>query len=242
MMNVDCQEILDTLGYIAAQRRSVNLLTNFRGVPIEITAHLMRIARLPVQVHLFAHHRQIVALQTAALVLVQSELFHRPVAARVARLDPLRQTLSLGELAYTSGSMGQRRHPRAQPEHPLSAELNIDDGFRLNGRVIDVSLDGLSICITPDPLPVDQIFSPGTPLQVDLGLPGQTGQIVDLQIPAQVAYATPCSEPHCTRIGLLTRPEDAAQHLLRRYIFDRQTAILAEIQALNQELLQPIPA
>jgi hypothetical protein len=242
-MQVEPVDILTTLAYIAAQRRSITLLTNFRGVPIEIRAHIMRLNRLSGQLHLLACQRQVVALRPDQAVLLQSELFPRPVTAQVARLDLQRQTLVLQKLAYSCGSVGQRRQPRVQPESPLSAELRLKDGFTLKGRVIDLSPDGLSVSLHSQLLPPEQPCSPGCQLEVALGLPAGEAEIVDLQLPAQVAYlAADAQLPGYVRLGLVTQPRGRDQAVLRRYIFDRQTVILAEIQALNQGLLEVVTA
>ncbi|MBN1668671.1 MAG: PilZ domain-containing protein [Anaerolineales bacterium] len=242
-MQVESIDIFTTLAYIAAQRRSITLLTNFRGVPIKIRAHMMRLNRLSGQLHLLACQRQVVALRPDQAVLLQSELFPRPVTARIARLDLQRQTLVLQALAYSSGSVGQRVQPRVQPESPLSAELRLNDGFTLKGRVIDLSPDGLSVSLPSQLLPLEQPCLPGCPLEIALGLPGWEGQIVDLQLPAQVAYRVEDVQlPGYTRLGLLTQPNEHDQMVLRRYLFDRQTVILAEIQALNQGLLEVVTA
>lgn len=242
-MHAEHIEICTALAYIADQRRAITLLTNFRGVPIEIRVNLIRLNQLSGQVHLLAYQRQVMALQPDQTVLLQSELFPRPVTAQVARLDLQRQTLVLQALSYSSGSMGQRRQPRVQPESPLSADLKLTGGFCLKGWVIDVSPEGLSVSLHAERLPPEQPCSPGCALEVVLGIPGPQDEIIDLQLPARVAYLTAdAQQPGFIRLGLLTEPSQSEQALLRRYVFDRQTAILAEIRALNQGLLEVVTA
>jgi len=74
-------------------------------------------------------------------------------------------------------------------------------------------------------------------LPVSTPVPSQ-GAIHDLSVPAQIAYVY--ENQQTCRIGLLTFLEEPDLEILRRYIFDRQTEILNEIQQMNSALLEAL--
>ncbi len=233
------RKIIEDLSYIAAQKRTVNLISNFRGIPINLSASVIRYSPSTQKVRLCIHHRQIVSIKTADQILVQSDLFPEMVIANIDQIDFRSKIISLRNLGYVSGSMGNRKNIRVQPESPLIAEINSDHGFNLLGEIIDISLEGLSIQLDQDSLPKDDLFIPQSSVKIQLGLPGSgNDSIHDMTIQAEVAYIKE-SQQTC-RIGLLTFPGEYDQQVMRRYIFDRQTAILNEIKHINNALLQNI--
>jgi hypothetical protein len=229
--------ILENLMYIASQKRTVTLITNFRGVPIALSALVIRSSQNGGRVRVCVNHRQIVALKTADQALMQSDLFSDTVMAQIDQVDLHTHMVTLGNLRYVTGSMGQRKNVRVQPESPIHAELIAKHGFSLRGEVIDISLDGLSVRLSKSDLPTDDFIVPQTFVEIRLGLPGsQPDSIHDLSIQAQIAYLK-AGSTFC-RIGLLTFPDAADIQTVRRYIFDRQTEIFNEIQQMNRALLE----
>ena len=80
------------------------------------------------------------------------------------------------------------------------------------------------------------LFTPQASVEISLALPQQDGVgLQDIKIQAKVAYVNDSQRTY--RIGLLTFPTDPDKDILRRYIFDRQTEILAEIQRMYNRLL-----
>jgi hypothetical protein len=236
-------EILDHLSYIASRGRKIILVTNFRGVPINLCAQIVRTSSATGEVQIFLHHRQIVSLQITTQTLLQSELFPRPVIANVTALDLYNYMIRLGGLAYVSGSMGERKSVRVQPEAPIHVEMKTENGYSISGEIIDISLDGLSIRFNLSRLPSPDVLAPGSCVQMTLGLAVTQGtEILDIQMPAKVAYLNPGENESCCRLGLLTEPAQADQPMLRRYIFDRQTEILEEINQMNNAWLEDMPA
>ena len=231
----DPQVILDDLKYIAARKRTVTLVTNFRGVAIQLSAFVVQISQASQRVRLRVNPRQVAAIQSGDLVLVQSDLFSKTVMAEIAQISRRSQIVVLENLRYATGSIGKRKYLRVQPETPILVEMVTAHGFNLLGEMIDLSLNGLSVRLPVGTLPTRDLLAPETSIEVHLGLPGHGERIHDLKLPAKVAY-TKINRQTC-RVGLLTTPGEADQHILRRYIFDRQTEILNEIQRLNGDLL-----
>jgi len=238
-MDEEFREILDNLNYVAAQNRTVNLITNFRGVPINLSASVIRCSETRGSVRLSVHYRQIVSLKIADQILIQSNLFPKMVVADIGEVDLQKKIISLNNLRYVTGSMGNRKNVRVQPENPLHAEIITDKGFSVLGEIIDISLDGLSVYLEKVALPGDELFIPTMCVEIRLGLPGTDKiSIHDISVAANVAY-TNQNGSHL-RMGLVASLNEADQQIMRRYIFDRQTEILNEIQQMNSAMLEAV--
>ena len=233
------QKILNDFAYIASKRRMVNLITNFRGIPINLTVSVIRCSSAKRKVRLYALHRQIVSLKNTGKIFVQSDLFPHMVIADIDHIDLHTKIIILGNLCYACGSMGQRKNVRVQPENPLHAEIETDHGYKLSGEIIDLSLDGLSVGVQHDALPDDDLLAPQTSVEINVALPvGDQGSLRDIAIPAKIVY-TKQGQQTC-RVGLMTCLDEIDREILRRYIFDRQTEILEEIQRMNNGMLETL--
>ena len=232
-------KILEDLTYIASQNRTVNLITNFRGIPINLSASVIRCSPITKRVRLCVHHRQIISLKASDQILVQSDIFPNMVNADIDQVGLHSKIIGLQNLRYVTGSMGNRKNMRVQSESPLHAEIITSHGYNLLGEIIDISLDGLSIYLQKESLPNDDLFAPQTPVEIRLGLPGaDKNSIHDMTIQAKIAYTKEGQQTY--RIGLLTFLDEPDQQVMRRYIFDRQTEILNEIQQMNCSLLERV--
>jgi hypothetical protein len=186
---------------------------------------------------MYIHHRQIFSLKPNDQILLQSDLFPEMLIAEIDHVDLHSKTTDLLNLRFVTDSMGNRKNVRVQPESPLHAEIIANHGYNLLGEVIDISVDGLSIQIQNESLPNGELFSPQNSIEIRLGLPiSDLNMIHDMNIRAKIAYAK--ENQQTIRIGMLTFLDPPDQEIMRRYIFDRQTAILNEINQMNNALLQ----
>ena len=120
-------------------------------------------------------------------------------------------------------------------------------GYSLQGEMIDISLDGLSIRMAKDQFPQDDLYMLESPVEIHIGLPvyfpgnlpiSSQNAIYDISVQARIAYTKESQQTY--RMGLLTFFKESDLSVLRRYIFDRQTEILNEIQQMNCALLEVI--
>jgi hypothetical protein len=223
------RSILENLQYIATQQRTVTLISNFRGVPIQLVAFVIRSSQNG-GVRLCINHRQMIALKVADQTLVQSDLFSEMVIADIDQVDLHTNIVTLSNLQYVTDSRGKRKNVRVQPESPIHAEIIANHGFNLLGEVIDISLDGLSVRLSDNnlglsiqlsdsSLKIADLLKPQTSVEVRLGLPGSEQDLIhDLTIEAKIAYVN--ANRNAYRIGLMT--------------------YLHEIQQMNHSLLQAV--
>jgi hypothetical protein len=225
-------KIIGLIEYIATQKRKLKLITNFRGVPIDIDAGIIRCSSNTGNVRLGVHRWQIAPLNTANTIFIESDLFPNLLAAEIEHLDLAKGIVTLQGLRYVIGSMGNRKNIRVQPENPILTELILGYGYRLQAAIADISLNGLSINLAKDEFPQENLFVLQIPVEIRLGLPvPEEKTIHDINVQGMIAYINESQQSY--RIGLLTFLKELDLGIVRRYIFDRQTEILNEIQNLN---------
>ena len=232
-------KIIGLIEYIASKKRKLKLITNFRGVPIDIDAGIIRSSSITGNVRLGVHRWQIAPLKTAHTIFIESDLFPNLLVAEIEQLDLAKGVVTLRGLRYVIGSMGNRKNIRVQPENPILTELILGYGYRLKAAVADISLNGLSINLAKDDFPQDDLFMLQIPVEIRLGLPvPEEKAIHDIDVQGVIAYINESQQSY--RVGLLTFLKEPDLGIVRRYIFDRQTEILNEIQNLNSVLLEVV--
>jgi hypothetical protein len=233
------EKIIDLIEYISSKKRKLKLITNFRGVPIQIDAGIIRCASNTGNVRLGVHRWQIAPLKTAQTIFIESDLFPNLLIAEIEQLDLDKGIVTLRGLRYVIGSMGDRKNIRVEPENRIHTELILGYGYRLKAEVADISLNGLSINLAKDDFPQDGLFMLQIPVEIRLGLPvpGESA-IHDINVQGVIAYMNESQQSY--RVGLLTFLKEPDLGFVRRYIFDRQTDILNEIQNLNSAILEMV--
>jgi len=231
--------IIELIEYIASKKRRLKLITNFRGVPIRIDAGIIRCASKIGNVRLGVHRWQIAPLKTARTIFIESDLFPNLIVAEIEQLDLAKGIVTLRDLRYVIGSMGNRKNIRVQPENPILTELILGYGYRLKAEVADISLNGLSINLTKDDFPQEDLLMLQFPVEIRLGLPVPGEKAIhDINVQGRIAYINESQQSY--RIGLLIFLKEPDSRIVRRYIFDRQTEILNEVENLNSAILEVI--
>lgn len=232
-------KIGDFLEYIASQKRSLKLISNFRGAPVHVDAGIIRSSQTTGNVRLGVHHRQIACLKIADKILIQSDLFPNILIADIDQIELRKAIITLRGLRYVIGSMGNRKNMRVQPESPIHVEIIMGHGYRLQAEIADISLYGLSINLAKEDFPQDDLFILQIPIEIRLGLPVPGKRIIhDIIVQGMIAYTNENQRTY--RIGILTFLKEPDLGIVRRYIFDRQTEILHEIQQMNSALLAAV--
>jgi hypothetical protein len=234
-------EILADLAYIARHRRTVKMIVNFRGMPIDLTAHIIRSSSTTGLARLRTMQRQMIPVQVDDQILLQSELFPFTVMAKVRDFNLRNQIVTLKDLHYANGSIGNRKHVRVQPEYKLQVKVVTAQGYQVPGRMIDLSLVGISAEMEVAASLVDEVLPTQSQVEVMFQLPkGSAPRNQDLRIQARVAHLHVEQNVSMCRVGLFILLTDGEQQILRRYIFDRQTSILNDIKQMNNKMLQAL--
>lgn len=236
-MDEQKDKIIELIEYIASKKRKLKLIINFRGIPIDIDAGIIRCASNTGNVRLGVHRWQIAPLKTTHTIFIESDLFPNLLVAEIEQLDLAKGIVTLQNLRYVIGSMGNRKNMRVQPENPILTELILGYGYRLKANVADISLNGLAINMAKEDFPQEDLFMLQIPVEIRLGLPVPSVKAIhDINVQGRIAYINESQQSY--RLGLLTFLKEPDLGIVRRYIFDRQTEILNEIQNLNSTILE----
>ena len=133
-------EILELFEYIHQKKRPVSLVQTYQGVSSSFEVGIDQILRKRGDVVVAAQHGHKISLLPATQIQIHSDLFPKPIQARVGSVDVQHRTAVLQVLSYLQTKQDNRKELRIQPKHELKAAVTI--GGKMNGNCI-IYLNGL---------------------------------------------------------------------------------------------------
>jgi hypothetical protein len=237
----EIDQILDYFEYIKQQKRSVSLHNSYYGVSVNMEITVQEVLKRRKEIQISVPSGSSMSLLPATTVEMHTDLFPRPIQARVAVVDVHHRLATLREISYIANTKDGRKEIRVQPSSELTAKAIIQGKDERTGIVADISVGGASLILKSRNLDLTQIYLPKTTVQLSFGLPISTNnkvETVDLSLSAQVTYIHAINVSGEYRVGFMTFPEEQQKVILRRYIFDYQTEIFSNA---GQELEDPPP-
>jgi len=230
-MDTEIDEIFDLLEYIASANGVIRLMSTRRGVALTLEALITNIDRGENRVEILARERKEIPFSPSEQIILASVLFPKPVRATVEEIWSQTQAIRLINPSYGSTSMGNRTMERVEPEGRLKLRLTKKDGDQFSAEIADISIEGISISLTKNSVPPGESFELGESVNLLFALPPKerTAQ-ENLSISARVIYINPMDSKGRYRAGLRIFPNEHETAELRKYIFDRQTAIYHLLQ------------
>jgi hypothetical protein len=223
-------EIFEYLEYINRQNRFVSLVNTYYGVSTSLEVNIVKVSKRSGDIIVGTRHGHNISLLPGTQILIHSDLFPQPVQAKVASIDVHRRQAVLRQLVYPKDSEDSRKETRVQPKEIRMARVLLQGQPERVGRIVDISVEGISVVLTDLNADLEKIFSPKTSVRLswDLPISGQRDW-VPLSYRATVTYLNPGENIGEFRVGFMTYPSAEDKVFLRRYIFDRQTEIFNEI-------------
>jgi hypothetical protein len=229
-MNKEINQILDLLEYVASKKRSISLVSTFKGVSISSDVIINEISNRRKTVTMLASPGHEIPFFPSTMVIIRCVLFPKPVRANVAAVDFNHRKIKLNNFAFAKGSMGKRSQTRVQPEGTLKARLTRVDNVQHSGEVADISLEGIAVFLDQKGMPLERMIKSGDRLDVNFYLPlVKETDSEHISMPARVVYVNPLDEPTQYRVGMQTYPSNENLTILRKYLFDRQTEVFSSI-------------
>jgi len=223
-------EILGYLDYIKSNNRTISLLSSFKGVTISLDAVVIEIDRRRKTIRIQAHQRQKIPIFPSTQIIMRSVLFPKPVQANVAEVDFQNRTITADNITFASGTIGRRSQARVQSDHTIKARITKKEGIEYTADIADLSLEGISLNIENQKIPPGGELEAGEQLNLFFNLPAHEGSSrTELSLSAKVVYVNSLDSGQTFRVGFQTFPSEDDLNLLRRYIFDRQTAIFNQL-------------
>lgn len=226
----EIDEILEYLEYIHQQQRPVSLVSTYQGVSMSSEVDIQQILPTRGDVVVVTNYGQPLSLLPATKIRIHSDLFPTPIQARVASVDVHHRKAVLKILSYIQSEQDSRKELRVQPKHELNATVTIGGQNERKGIINDISVEGVSLILMCTNIDLSQIFLPNTSVRIIYNLPeSNQGELVTISVPAKVTYINTINPMEEFRIGFFTYPKEHQKNLLRRFIFDHQTAMFNEL-------------
>jgi hypothetical protein len=226
----EINEILGLLEYIHQKKRPLSLVQTYQGVSSSFEVGIDQILRKRGDVVVAAQYGHKISLLPATQIQIHSDLFPKPIQARVGSVDLQHRKAVLQVLSYLQAKEDNRKELRIQPKHELKATVTIGGQNERTGIVNDISVEGISLILMTTNLDLSQVFLPNTSVRVILNLqiPNQS-RSETISMPAKVTYINTIKPMEEFRVGFSTYPKEHHKDLLRRFIFDHQTEMFSEL-------------
>jgi len=226
----EIDEILKQLEYIHQQKRPVSIVSTYQGVSLSLEVEIDQILRKRRDVVVAAQIGHQMSLLPATQIRIHSDLFPRPIQARVASVDVHQRKAVLNVISYVQGEQDSRKELRIQPKDELNATVTIGGQNERTGIINDISVEGISLILVSTNIDLSPIFIPNTSVRVIFNLPVSNQKNLEtISVPAKVTYINAIKPMEEFRIGFLTYPKEHQKDLLRRFIFDHQTEMFNEL-------------
>lgn len=223
------EEILAYFDYIRANRRSINIASEYQGVSYSIDVLIANVHRKGGGIVVGNRERKNISVFPNTDVIIRNDLFPNPIQARVNAVDNKRRLAYLKDFHYLRNPTENRTHVRVTPRQEIVVTINKDGLWRLTGKVIDLSIDGLSLMIDDSVITQEKLLSSNDSVRLSFHIPDEkkTSQYT-FNFPAKIVYSNPKNKDNLYRVGLQIFPTTEETSMLRQYVFDRQTEILKE--------------
>jgi hypothetical protein len=211
--------ILLDLQFVMETDQELDVLNFHKSFPITCRAMVERIDNN--QITLQVQPPGSVCLEGQDHTIILSRGLPEAVRAKIVTFDLAKGALTLSELGYVGSHFGERMIARVQPDRPIEIEIEINDQ-KISGDLVDVSLSGVGVHVQTTEL------QRGDHIQVTLPLP--EGRVT---LPGKILNVVDQQGKYRLSIGFTRNAQEIA--IIMRYIKDRRTEILAEIEQMYQQ-------
>ena len=217
MTNMAVDPIISDLQYVMETSQELDILNFYMSFPITCKASVEAVNRSSVV--LKVQPPGSVCLENEEDTIVLSRGLPEAVRAHVVSFDLLKGQLVLEDFAYVGSRFGERMIARVQPDELVQVEIEAGDKTYA-GTMADVSLNGVGVLTDTKELKRGEM--------VQLTLPLPEGQVT---LPGKILNISDAEQGQMRlSIGFTRNAQEIA--VVMRYIKDRRTEILAEVEQM----------
>lgn len=202
-------------------RVQLKLVNYFKGLPISYPATPVEMAGCVLE--LDVHPQQAVALEQTGSTFIKCSYFDRPMLADVKDADVRRMMASLSNFRFVEILAEQRVSLRLKLEPPCDAQI-VGDGGPVDGKVLDISLGGVSIRTS---CPSNLRESDEVKLKLMVPNLLQSGG-TSLEVRSTVVAVGSEEEGEVCRFAIELDPH--VEGVISRFIFQRQVDLIRELK------------
>ena len=213
----DRRQILATLAEIHAGRlaNDLKLVNYFREIPVSYGTSVLTVEEESAE--LSVHQIQAVVISLEKVTVLKSRHFPRDVIANANYVNVAKSRIVLSSFSFALVRADRRMSVRVELSDPIYATFSTADG-NVSGRLIDMSLTGISISTPEDPG-----LAPSQRGELSVTLP-----IGTIAVPASLLT----TKEHAGGFRLVFEIEvtRATELSISQYIFRRQVEIIKELK------------
>lgn len=185
------------------------------------------------------HKYHIVCLLQEKHTFIQIDDFPKLVKARVLSLDISREVALLGDFFNVDHSIGMRELIRVQPLEPIEIELKKDKFGKVRGFLVDVSREGIAVCLDPRMLLNPRIAEIGMKVSLTFHLPMAEGEALrSLSLHGKIIRRINDRQKNQYILGLKLIHDTLSEASLAAYINQRESEIIKKLKANYYQLLR----
>lgn len=222
-MDTNAQIILDLKNKIDP-RQTLDILSNWKGVPVIIHGQILEISDRSVTFQVAPPDS--ISFTKVENVLILNDVFIMGIRGEIFAFDPKNGTLELGSFTYKDRGFGDREFVRVEPDEPISTILSFNN-TSTTGTVIDISLNGFGILAQ---VPEGVTYTKDQAINLKLSLLDQ-----EVDISGTILAVFPRHE--IVRLAISFSQEAPGSAIVTRYISQRRAEIRQEIQAAYQQAI-----
>lgn len=212
---MEADPIISDLQYVMETGQELDILNFHKSFPITCKGRVEKIDQNLVT--LKVQPPGSVCLESQDQTIVLSRGLPEAVRARIVDFDLVSGVLSLADFGYVGSHFGERMIARVQPGDTIEVSLEQGDQ-QYSGVLADVSLSGVGVYVKNNLIERGQM--------VNLSLPLPEGHV---ELPGKVLNISDAPDGQARlSIGFTRNAQEIA--LVMRYIKDRRTEILTEIE------------
>jgi hypothetical protein len=194
------------------------LLNEYKGVPFIGKATYVSITEDSIQ--LIVQPPASICLQLEGRTFLLSDGLFEPIEAQVLSFDIQTGAVDLGSLEYAGSKFWNRREVRVEPEEPFAVDIT-REGQTTIGRLVDVSMSGIGVAVTP----LETEPERGEKVDLILSLPEG-----DVTLPGEICSISEVDSE--LRLGIEFPGNVPEKRAVVQYVLHRREQIRAELNEL----------
>jgi hypothetical protein len=218
-------QIISDLRVIHEANHTLELLTNYKGVPFICKAIIKVVDNNTVQV--IAKDPCLVCLLKDKKLRVLGSDYFEPSVATVVSMDIISGEITLSNFTYFGTKLGERMIVRVEPKGTIPVKLQIEDD-NITGDMADISMNGMGVRIASSLY--DSYPKPGTTLNIGFQLPNG-------EISMSGTVVSVIKLPDTFRLAIRYTQNGGQKIVIFRYLVDRRAEIEQELVSSYQATL-----
>jgi hypothetical protein len=223
-------DVLSVIRYLGQQNETLELTKSYRGLVLQQDVKILEVT---VDDATFRTTNLEMSAALKGNVYLHSQLFPKPVMAKLKNLDLKKGILVLSGFAYIDNQLKKRQHERVRPKHPAYVTLHWKTKA-VRECIENISVNGMGV-LAFKLLEKGMSIRPGSKIQLEFQLSPDhkyTG------LKGTVIYVNSI-DSYLTTIGIQLFPNIRETRLLEKYIAPRKQEILEELNQAYWELVKP---